>query len=532
MEEIPIFWTCFNTLFRCKRKDIMKEFQITKAVFNNLKDFEIKELRKKFRSNKVSPDKDSVSISYLEILANKADVSLVDVQNKLYKKINVVAFRKLNQRFLDKIFDILSMKEILEVNESYDERSKAIFILEKKLLLIDLLRYRGLFKISDELLMQVIASAKNYENYELLVYAFYKKRLRIPGTDSADELSLLDSEINKYHKNSLALATVKKIYTNLILTREKCNHSKTIWEHQFAIKKIENLLNKSNSQTIQYYLVSIKAHYAGLQGNDIEAAHILLELADFIKESFIFSNNKYGTVLLNIALYKRNVGEYYEAQSYLNDSFKYLNRLNETKIIVYYQSAVLNYLVGENDKTKYFIKLMPNLNIEKIDLKLKYRIYFLNILNLFILGNFQEASLHLSSFKVNNKIDKNLDFERRILQLMISIDLSNYDQSDKILDSLRKLFNDKSLNLNFSKHLKTIFVIMTGLKRVGYDFMSISKKDRNTFDLYSKESKMKGDYLIPFVPWFNAKLKNQPYNHSAAMREMRRKYKADQLELV
>ncbi len=51
-------------------------------------------------------------------------------------------------------------------------------------------------------------------------------------------------------------------------------------------------------------------------------------------------------------------------------------------------------------------------------------------------------------------------------------------------------------------------------------------------DSLSTETEIKGDYLIPFTSWFKSKLKNVPYDHSAAMKEMRRKYKAEQSELV
>ena len=77
-----------------------------------------------------------------------------------------------------------------------------------------------------------------------------------------------------------------------------------------------------------------------------------------------------------------------------------------------------------------------------------------------------------------------------------------------------------------------MFKIFYSLKKVGYDFSLINKKEIENFEKMSSEFKIKGDFLIPFTPWFKSKLKNVPYDHSAAMREMRRNYKAEKLEMA
>ncbi len=510
----------------------MREFHTIKSIYGNLKDFEVKELRRKLSTSSNGVESHKISIKYLEILANKPDLSLIEAQKKLYNKINVSAFRKLNQRLLDKIIDVLTYKEIVELNESYDERAKNIFVQEKKLLLADMFRYRGLFNLSDELLDQIINNVKTYECYEVLIFALYKKRIRLPGTDSIEEIKIIDADILKYQKYSLLLSYVKKLYTNLVLMHNNSELKRTIHEYKIAIKKIDSILIKVDSFTFKFYSSMINAQFKSMMGDDVNAAKGLIELLEGLKDSIVYSNNRYGTILMNISLYKRNSHEYNEAQFYLNESAKYLSRINETKVIVYYQNAVLNYMYGDLLKTQYFIKLISNLIVEKIDLRMKNRIYFFYIINLFVSGRYQEALLHLISFKHKSKNDISLEIEKKILQFMTVIELAKYDHADRIYDLLRKEkngFATSDFRLFSNKH--THFLIGR-LKKVGYDFSLLTKKDIEVLDSLSNETSIKGDYLIPFTPWFKSKLKNIPYDHSAAMKEMRKKYKAEQIELA
>lgn len=510
----------------------MKEFHSVKSIFNDLKPFEIKELRKRTIGASSQNENSKVSILYIDILANMSDLTSEKAQYKLYNKLNGVAFRKLNQRFLNKILDILTSKDIIELNDQYDERAKELFILEKKLMLVDLLRFRGLFRVSDELLNQIINTLKQFENYELLIFALQKKRLRLPGTDSIEEKEEIDKEIYKFQKYSLNLSYIKRIYTDLILMHNNFEISKILSAYRIGIKKVDTISKKLESQSVSFYQAMVNAQYASLKGDDEGASEILIGLVESIKNSLVFTKNRLGTILLNIALYKRNTFNFSEAQLYLNESAKFLSRIDETKIILYYQNAVFHYVMGETDKSHYFIKLMTTIVTDKMELRIKNRIYFFFILNLFVQNKTKEAYIHIDKFKVKSKLDVNLEIERKILLLMILIDLELYDKADKLLDILRKqsiyTFPIKILPFSYNNFIK----LFNALKKVGYDFNILGRKEILLFNGISEEFKIKGDLLIPFTPWFNSKLKNVPYDHSAAMREMRRNYKAEKMETV
>ena len=76
------------------------------------------------------------------------------------------------------------------------------------------------------------------------------------------------------------------------------------------------------------------------------------------------------------------------------------------------------------------------------------------------------------------------------------------------------------------------FLLFNSLRKVGYDFSSLRKKEIEIFENLEGECIIKSDFLIPFTPWFKSKLKNVPYDHSAAMREMKRNYKAEKFEMA
>ena len=82
-----------------------------------------------------------------------------------------------------------------------------------------------------------------------------------------------------------------------------------------------------------------------------------------------------------------------------------------------------------------------------------------------------------------------------------------------------------------------IYKILLVLSRFGYDFKRTASQIEGHFELIDSISTdnyfdYRSTYLIPFTSWFKSKLKNIPYDHSAAMKEMRKKYKAEQIELA
>ncbi|MBL0031937.1 MAG: hypothetical protein IPP27_07085 [Bacteroidetes bacterium] len=342
----------------------------------------------------------------------------------------------------------------------------------------------------------------------------------------------IDEEIIKYQKYSLSLSYTKKIYTDLILMHNNSNIDNILQAYKMGLKKVELISRRISSLTLNYFYSLIESQYLSLKGKDDEAAIVLIKLIDSIKNSLVFTKNRLGSVLLNIALYKRNAFRFSETQMFLTEASKYLSRIDETKIILYYQNAIFNYILGDLKKSQYFIKLMTSLNTVKLDNKLKNRIYFFYIIDLFVNCKFKESFDHLEKIKSNFKHDNSLEIEKKILQLMVAIELELYDRVDRMLDVIRKKSNLKSEQnlLHFSS--KSMFKIFYSLKKVGYDFSLINKKEIENFEKMSSEFKIKGDFLIPFTPWFKSKLKNVPYDHSAAMREMRRNYKAEKLEMA
>ncbi len=84
---------------------------------------------------------------------------------------------------------------------------------------------------------------------------------------------------------------------------------------------------------------------------------------------------------------------------------------------------------------------------------------------------------------------------------------------------------------------RMIYKILIILSKFGFDFKRTAIQCGSQLDLVDSNSidnyfDYRSPYLIPFTSWFKSKLKNVPYDHSAAMKEMRRKYKAEQSELV
>ena len=511
----------------------MKEFQLSKSLISILNKSEIRYLRKRLEFQSKTIEEQSITLLLFDGILNKSTISVKAVSYLLYQTNNKSNLRKLCQRLNDRILDVFYVGELNDKDSKLEDRSKSILTFEKKILLVDILRYRGLFKESDQILNEIIISSKEYEAFDILIFALNKKRFRSVDNLSKKELLFLDKEIAYFQKLAFAVSTSKKIFRDLISHQNNITQKELKVNYTKSISIISNLYKRYKNNTIRYYLLSIKSGYESIQNQNVKSIEVCDELLNLIVDNKnIYSRNRLGTAYLHKALYLRNSKKFDKVLDPLLKGEELLSRLPQTKIIVYHQIATFYFIIGDLKKFEYYLNLANLIDFTLITLKMKEKIFYLNSISLFIASKFNEAKSTLDILLSLGQDDFNFDLDKKLLQIMINVELGNYDLCDKLIENCRKFVNSKSDYFTDSNLLKYILKVLYQIKKCGYDFENLSAIVHDYLQVLDETLDYKNDFLLPFTPWFISKANNVPYNHKAAMKNIVDSIKMEQLEVA
>ena len=511
----------------------MKEFQLSKSLISILNLSEIKYLRKRLCLKVKAIEEQSIALAFFDAILNNSTIGIKAVSYLLYNKNNETSLRKLCQRLNDRILDVFYISELNDKDSKLEDRSKSILSFERNILLVDILRYRGLFKESDQILNEIIISSKEYEAFDILIFALNKKRFRSIDILSKKELLFLDKEITHFQKLAIAVSTSKKIFRDLIVSQDNIKQKELNNNYIKSISIVSNLYKRFKNNTIKYYLLSMKSDYESIQNQNAKSIEICDELLTLILENKnIYSRNRLGTAYLHKALYLRNSKKFDKVLDALHKGEELLSRLPQTKIVAYYQIAIYYFITGDLKKFKHYLNIANLVDFNLITLKMKERLFYLNSLSFFIDSKFREANSTLDVLLSLGQDDFNFDLDKKLLQIMINVELGNFDLCDKLIENFRKFVNSKSDYLNNSILSKYILKVLYQIKKSGYNFENLSSIVYDYLKVLEETLDYKNDFLLPFTPWFTAKANNVPYNHKAAMEKIVDSCKMEQLEVA
>ncbi len=491
---------------------------------NEIKDVYVK--LNKYRSN-FSKD---TSLKLFDLIRSNNDISFKTLQDSLYTKQNISATFKLISRLVEKLFDVIIFKENIEFNEFYDKRSKDIFLLERQLLIAEILRYRGLFKLSFEKLENVILKCKHYEHYDILLYALDKKR-RWVYLNINDELNLkLNIEIEHFDKVKKLLKISEIIYLKIFkFTHESFNEAnkKYISVNNYKLNKYYTT-TKSNQIKFYAFYTKIQQYYLKFE---FEKALISIEeLIEFLLEkNTLYSRLKHGNALLNLGVFNRFCFRFELSLQYILESRKFYLDQYQNNLIINEHLYLTHFYAGNIIKMKYYLNL-----INEECIKADYKYFDLSKFNFYIsIYNFIVKD-YLLSFNNLNQIDtknesKLFNLECRIIFTLNCIESNKYDLADYAIDRLRKYFSRLNTKVGVFRNKELILKVLTKLTLFSYDFKKTQiNQEKNLIKL--KELSFSFSFyeyeMILFHEWFEAKVKGVPYDHTEVMKRLRKNNKS------
>ncbi len=482
-----------------------------KKLVSKLTNTEIRLLRKQIDNSNINIT-EGKSTQLLKLLIGKEEFTSIEIQKFIYGKSNYLAFNKLCNRFKDSIHDVLILDNSLKTS-GYSKRNTLLFDLRKKVIQADIIQLRGVNEDVLQIYNSVIAKATLFEFYDILIQALNSKLRFVSSFGKKNVIDKIKNEITQVETNWLALNQTQRIYQAILNTIS--HHSEF---HFYAedlnktILIIRDNFNRTKSSLIKYYLLNLEIEQAQILHQYSESKILLLELQKLIKgNDSVYTDNRYGTVLLNISNNFLLLKQYDLAIEYADSSRKHFKGIYLTQKIVDEIIFYSNFYKKEFRECEKYLNFNTSLSRNDSTEILFSKFNYYKACLEFKKGNYSNCIEILNANKEIEKDKEGWNINKRILVIISRIELGEFDSLDLSLGNMTRYLNRLSktnfLNPRFAVILKICMLIV----RENIDKGRIEKKKKIILK-YLENLKKKGmkwqiksPELINFEDWIEAK---------------------------
>lgn len=503
----------------------MNSLKNLKNLLHKLRKDEVQSLFHFLQMNSDTIDKDfGKSLQLVRVILDNKDYTSQEIQKLIYGQVKSMAFSKLVNRLYDKVLETIILDQNLNKGK-YSERGRMVFILRKKMIQIDLLILKGLRENINKELDQIIHKSNEYEIYDILIQALYSKQRYILIQGKQKELISLSEDILRAEKCWASFNLSQSIFNSIT---SKINIAAGGYSYkdelQDAIDLLKEKYEETDSPSIGYsyfFLAAEKAQKELNYGLAEEYFKSILNLLDSFVS--VYSEFRYGSILLNIANNKIHLKELGEARDYILEAKSYFKEqpvnLSISEEIEFY---ILIYL-SELQEAKFVIKKLlgysRTLNIPLLFSKWQYLFGCV----LFIDNEFEKA---IESFNQAHEIESDKEgwnFYKRIYLLMSKIERDETDSADLSIQSLDKFMKRILKTKNVRPRLIIIVRILRKLINENFNYSIVYNSRKKYFDLLRSSDanyqwEVKSPEIIIFEDWFQAKLERRKYNLSSSVK--------------
>lgn len=388
-------------------------------------------------AEKTDGDKNFLELYYAIVAQDKYDEDKIINENKDRPFVKHLGFTK---NYLQNFI----LKELRATNSNY----KVSIRLKNYLIDIELLFWKGQFKLAIKLINQAKALAEKYEYHLMLEELYYWERriissgsMKVPKVLNYSEdirFKIMDSYFNALeYKKIINEVTAIIRESDEVRDEEDLNRLNKITNRDL----LSNINNAKSKKAIYDYFI-LNAALSRLKGDFVEAMNFHQQLQKFIKENkeiFIEENPIFylatcNNIMLH-ALQSENLKVYdatYKEVTNMKFKEEYTN--------AYYNSRILIFLLNSSiqNKTYQSVKhlassetnLSNDLMTEEVKLLLNYYCVVIN----FHCNDFKEALVFINRI-LNNQKQLRVDVigSTLIFNLLVHFELGNFDYIDNLV---------------------------------------------------------------------------------------------------
>lgn len=453
-------------------------------------------------------------IALFELLLRRKSIPDPDfVSAKFFQKSKDNTLRKLSSRLKSRILDIL-ISEANNEKHSFEQLDFFAIKIRKKLAQF----YHLLFSkgngntTAHSLLVEIINLSIKYESYPVLVEALRTSKYFKGFINGIKEQKKTDEQILFYEYCNQCVHKAMDYYNQLIISEEysgAVNESKTKVYLQKSISELKKDFKKTKSAVVGYYLHQLELAYF-LNENSYQSAHkICNNLIVLLNSSkSIYKRNRMAFIFGNLAQCDIYIGNFDKAVENAENAQKLISKNSINFLIIeevkfhalFYGNKIKEAQTKVEELLKKFDKLSDDFRCSK------YEFFYANA---FFKGGSYKKALNL--LNKNSEISKDKpgwDISLRILKIMSMIELEQFDQASRQVESLRKHLRRHSPK-ETGKRNQLIFKILTLLDSKGFNFNEANFLDKINL-LAGDDKKYRWEYmtpeLVPFHIWLKSKL--------------------------
>jgi hypothetical protein len=493
----------------------MDSLHILKSTLLKLNKREVNSLITFLNSHrKRSKDEVMKSIQLVKLLLKKKNQTSNEIQRILYGKNNYHAFNKLIIRLRDKILEIIIL-DLNLLNPEYGKRNAAIFEIRKKSLQSEIMLLRGM--------------TEEYEIFDSLVTTLYTKQRYLGFRLGTSSFQKLKSEIEFYENNRDKSIAARKLCNYL---KAKINFSANSFEYQNelnqAVIALKNDYEQTKSSTIgfyYYFLDSVKD-----QDDIFLMQKKLAHLKEFLTNNpAILTSNRMGDVLVNIGTNEILLFNYENSINYFKDALYFYSGVPVNMISTKEEEfQALFYSNKISQAEKVIEEIYHSSRTTNTPFLYSKRACFFAWIKTFQ-GDFIRSNELLEDVKEIEKDKEGWSIGVRILTIMNSVELEQYEKADREIGKLKRHYSKTTSTKNIRKRNLVILEVLLELMKQGYDFRKAYKTQLRSFKLLESNReeycwKIKSPELMIFHEWFKSKTENRPYNHVESILTEKKKF--------
>lgn len=515
----------------------MIELNRLSAIINKLSEAEIRFINKNISTTAEGSNNLGLSNKLFKYLLQSKDIDINQLYYLLYGKVNKPALKKLLQRMLEKILEILISRDMIFANEFYDMRSKEVFNIKRKLLYYDVLASHGVTNYALSILNQTISAAVKIEYYDYLIIALEKKLIKMSLGHGVSEYNKVYNLIQYYTKCNIALKHSNYL---LRLYSSSYNFKQKVFSDDSLLKSIKQLkfdFIETKSKGVRINLYYLEAIYYSNKSDYNKCNNIFKELLSFIRanERMIFNSYKISC-LINLSECEIMLLNFERSLDYLFSLLKQFTKNEFNERIVKELIFISYYYKGDVDKAFQFIQgLTSSSNTDTISSFIhSKRFYYLSNI-MFVKNNYIESKRILTLCRPLEKDKDGWNIGIRLLYVLNNIELEKFNLVENEIENLRKYLKRIDGSSNYFRRSLIILRILTKLVNTSFDFITTELKCKTEMNLLKSKnlrfgSLVKSPEMIPFDYWFESKVKGIPYEHAEAMKSLKKVSKRSKIK--
>lgn len=438
------------------------------------------------------------------------------------KEVDATSFNKLVLRLSNKLLESLLLDINVNHTDAYSDWYRNRLDLRKKIMQAFTIKGRGLDREAFALYDKIIKRAKEYELYDELLEVLYLKQQDLGLRLGKKEFEKYLKEIKYYQRCKAAVYRAKNWrYRHFIEEVDnKGFKNEKLGLLTEAISDLQEEYRITKSANVGYYLYFLMMEYYMAYGYYKKSCETGLRLIELIESSpAIYMKRRLGHAYSDLA---DNELFIYDFDASLKHAKIAQNHYDPNEYDFEVAKEIefkVHFYKGDIKRASDTInELLRNIQRENTPFQHDKRVY-LKACVLFVQQKFKDSYKLLQKCIEIEQDQEGWNIGIRVLSILNLVEMVDLDFADARIEAMRKHIERIKELKPVRKRDIIILKILRQLEKESFDFKTVYKKCKKNFDKLESNRedywwKVKSPEMIVFHKWFEAKVKNEPYQFS------------------